>query len=77
MFKAIKNKFSSLPFVVKNSVIGTGLMVGATSAHADVAGSISNAFTTATTNVESVAVGVIALAAIVTGVGLIIAFLKK
>lgn len=77
MFQKIKNKVSSLSAVFKSTAIGTSLMVAASSAHADVAASISTAFTDAQSNVTSVAVGVIALAAIVTGVSLIVSFLKK
>jgi hypothetical protein len=77
MLKKIKEKINAVPSLVKSSVVGSGLLAFAGSASADVAGSISTAFSDATTNVTSVATGVIALAAIVTGVGLIISFLRR
>ena len=78
MFKTIQNELKAIPSTVKKVAIGTALTIGTSSAFAaDVAGSIDTAFTTANTNVGTVAVGVIGLAAIVTGVSLIVAFLKK
>ncbi|MFI3123474.1 MAG: hypothetical protein QX194_06065 [Methylococcales bacterium] len=77
MFKIAQNKLKAIPSTVKKAAIGTALTVGTTSAFADVASSIDAAFNTANTNVGTVAVGVISLAAVVTGVSLIISFLKK
>lgn len=78
MFKIAQNKLKAISSTVKKAAIGTALTVGTTSAFAaDVTSSIDTAFTTANTNVGTVAAGVIALAAIVTGVSLIVSFLKK
>jgi|CXWL01.1.fsa_nt_gi uncharacterized membrane protein len=52
-------------------------LMSAGSAHADMAASITSAFATATTNIGSAATGVIALAAIVTGIGLIYRLLAR
>lgn len=77
MLKKIKEKFVSMPSVVKATAAGSALMVASVSANADTITAINDAFTGATTNVQAVAAGVITLAAIVTGVGLIIRFLSK
>lgn len=52
------------------------LMVSAAS-HADTAADVTAAFTGAQTNLGLVVTGVIALTALVTGVGLIVSFLRK
>lgn len=60
------------------ALVGSASTLVAGSAFAvDVAASINTAFTSAQTNVGAVVVGVIALAAVATGVGLIIRFLSR
>jgi hypothetical protein len=64
---------------IKTQVVagGTAVATAAGSAHADVAADISAAFAGANTNVTLAVGGVIALVAIVTGVGLIVSLLRK
>lgn len=56
---------------------GGGLMVASGVASADVPAAIAAAFTGANTNLGLVVAGVITLAAIATGVGLIVSFLRR
>jgi|WetSurMetagenome_2_1015567.scaffolds.fasta_scaffold963894_1 hypothetical protein len=75
MFK----KFNS--FIVsqgkKALAVGTGLAVTTGIASADAGADITAAFTGAQTNVGVAVGGLIALAALVTGVGIIISLLRK
>jgi hypothetical protein len=74
---SLSQKILSIPSAIKKSAVGASLLGATGVASADVATSITDAFSAATTNVTSVATGVIALAAVVTGVGLIIRFLSR
>jgi hypothetical protein len=56
---------------------GTGLVLASGIASADISAAITSAFAGANTNMNTVVTGLIALAAIVTGVGLIWNFLVK
>jgi hypothetical protein len=71
IYKHVKN------FASNKLVQGSALMGSAAAAHADVAADISAAFAGANTNVTLAVGGVVALVAIVTGVGLIVSLLRK
>jgi hypothetical protein len=64
-------------FASNKLVQGSALMGSAAAAHADMATDIGAAFTAAESNVGLAAGGVVALVAVVTGIGLIVSLLRK
>jgi hypothetical protein len=75
------SKFTSLKTSLKKFTpvaLGAGAILAAGSASAaDLTGSISTAVTDATTNVGAVATGLIAIAAVMMGVGIVVSALKR
>lgn len=60
------------------AALGVGLASSASSSFAiDLTGSITTAVTDGTTNVSAAATGIIAIAAIMLGVGIVVAVLKR
>lgn len=71
---ALKNSFKKFT----PAAVGVGLVtLAGTASAADLTTSINNAVTDATTNVGAVATGLIAIAAVMMGVGIVVAALKR
>jgi hypothetical protein len=78
MLKKFKQKIDAVPSFVKSSLVGTSLLAVAGSASASaISTPIGDAFSSATTDLQSVGIGVVALAAIVTGIGLITSLIRR
>ena len=75
------SKFTSFKTSLKKFTpvaLGTGAILAAGSASAaDLTSNISSAVTDATTNVSTVAAGLIAIAAVMMGVGIVVSALKR
>ncbi len=61
----------------KVGLVAGGSLVASSAFAADYATAITSAFTSATSNVSAATLGMVGLAALVTGVGLIISLIRK
>lgn len=76
MYQSVKEKINALSTRVVAPVVAL-TAVGVGSAHADTATAISDAFSLAGTHLSTAVGALIAMVAIVTGVGYIISMLRK
>lgn len=76
MYQSVKEKINALATRVVAPVVAL-TAVGVGSAYADVGADITAAFGTGATNLGLAATGVIAMVAVVTGIGFIVSMLRK